>query len=32
MKKEIDNSSKVELEEKMLKAFDQFLSNLWIHK
>jgi hypothetical protein len=28
MKKEIDNSSKVELEEKMLKAFDQFLSNL----
>jgi len=32
MKKEIDNSSRVELEEKMLKAFDQFLSNLWIHK
>jgi hypothetical protein len=28
MKKEIDNSSKVELEEKMLSAFDQFLSNL----
>ena len=28
IKKEIDNSSKVELEEKMLKAFDQFLSNL----
>jgi hypothetical protein len=28
MKKEIDNSSRVELEEKMLKAFDQFLSNL----
>lgn len=28
MKKEIDNASKVELEEKMLAAFDQFLSNL----
>lgn len=28
MKKEIDNSSKLELEEKMLSAFDQFLSNL----
>jgi len=28
MKKEIDNASKVELEEKMLSAFDQFLSNL----
>ena len=28
MKKEIDNSSKVELEEKMLQAFDKFLSNL----
>ena len=28
MKKEIDNSSKVELEEKMLSAFNQFLSNL----
>jgi len=32
MKKEIDNASKVELEEKMLQAFDKFLSNLWIHK
>jgi len=32
MKKEIDNASKVELEEKMLSAFDKFLSNLWIHK
>ena len=28
MKKEIDNASKVELEEKMLQAFDKFLSNL----
>ena len=28
MKKEIDNASKVELEEKMLSAFDKFLSNL----
>lgn len=28
MKKEIENSSKVELEEKMLSAFNQFLSNL----
>ena len=28
MKKEIDNASKVELEEKMLQAFDEFLSNL----
>jgi len=32
MKKEIENASKVELEEKMLQAFDKFLSNLWIHK
>jgi hypothetical protein len=32
MKKEIETSSKVELEEKMLQAFDKFLSNLWIHK
>ena len=28
MKKEIENASKVELEEKMLQAFDKFLSNL----
>jgi hypothetical protein len=28
MKKEIDNASKVELEERMLSAFDRFLSNL----
>jgi len=28
MKKEIETSSKVELEEKMLQAFDKFLSNL----
>ena len=28
MKKEINNASKVELEEKMLSAFDRFLSNL----
>ena len=28
MKKEIDNASKVELEEKMLQAFDKVLSNL----
>jgi len=28
IKKEIDNASKVELEEKMLQAFDKFLSNL----
>jgi hypothetical protein len=28
MKKEIENSSKVDLEEKMLSAFNQFLSNL----
>lgn len=28
IKKEIDNASKVELEEKMLSAFDKFLSNL----
>jgi len=28
MKKEIDKASKVELEEKMLQAFDKFLSNL----
>ena len=28
MKKEIDNASKVELEEKMLQAFDKFLSTL----
>jgi hypothetical protein len=28
MKKEIDNASKMELEEKMLSAFDRFLSNL----
>ena len=32
MKKEIDNASKVELEERVLSAFDKFLSNLWIHK
>jgi len=32
MKKEIDNASKANLEERMLSAFDQFLSNLWIHK
>ena len=28
LKKEIDNASKMELEEKMLSAFDKFLSNL----
>ena len=28
MKKEIENASKVELEEKMLQSFDKFLSNL----
>ena len=28
MKKEIDNASKANLEERMLSAFDQFLSNL----
>jgi hypothetical protein len=28
MKKEIDNASKANLEEKMLSAFNQFLSNL----
>jgi len=32
LKKEIDNASKMELEEKMLSAFDKFLSNLWYHK
>jgi len=32
MKKEIDNASRINLEEKMLSAFDKFLSNLWIHK
>jgi len=32
MKKEIDNASRIDLEEKMLSAFDKFLSNLWIHK